>query len=368
MRKIVITGIVIAIVGSFLATLVFLYVRSQGDTEDVNIEQPEVLDIVQKTVATGTISPRHEIEIKPRVSGIIEEIFVEAGQDIEKGALVAKIRIVPDVVRLNDAQAAVRAARINFENAKQELARYEKLRAVVSETEYNQQLVSFQLRQQEVDAAESRVQLVREGASAKSGQASNLVHSTVMGMVLHVPVKEGATVIESNAFNAGTTIATIADMKDMIFSGWVDEADVGKVREGMGLDIRVGALDDEPFKGELEHIAPKASKNDGAIQFEVRAAVAQQNGAFLRAGYSANADIVLERRHQVLAINERVLQFENGEDNKNGNGENRKVYVELQTGPEAWEKRYIEVGLSDGIHIEVLSGLDKDAKIRVPAS
>lgn len=354
MRKWVIIGIVAVVLIAFVGTLAFLWSRSWGGDEELEFETAATREIVQKTVATGAIEPRLEVEVKPQVSGILEKLFVEPGQLIEKDATIARIRVIPDVVRLNDAEASLNAAKISFENAKKELARYEKLRGVVSDTEYNRQLLDYELSQQRLEAAKSNLQLVREGA-ARSGARSNIVRSTVAGMVLDQPVKEGTSVIETNTFNAGSTIATVADMSDMIFTGWVDEADVGKLREGMALDIKVGALEDFSFTGTLEYIAPKSATNNGAIQFEVRAAVEQREGKFLRAGYSANADIVLDRRENALALNERALQFEDS-----------KPYVEVVTGPERLEKRFVETGLSDGIHIEILAGLEPDDRVKVP--
>jgi HlyD family secretion protein len=354
MRKLVVVGVVGAILVAFTGTLAFLWTQSGTEPASFDLERPERRDIVRKTVATGAIEPRLEVQIKPQVSGILEELFVEPGQPIDKDATIARIRVIPDVVRLNDAEASLSAARINYENAKKELARYEKLRGVVSDAEYNRQRLDFELSEQRLDTARSHLQLVRDGA-ARSGARSNIVRSTVAGMVLDVPVKEGTSVIEANTFNAGTTVATVADMTDMIFTGWVDEADVGKLRQGMSLDIKVGALEKVTFLGTLETIAPKSTRNNGAIQFEVRAAVQQREGRFLRAGYSANANIVLDRRTDVLALNERALQFDDSEP-----------FVEVQDGPERFSRRELETGISDGIYIEVVSGLEEGDRVKVP--
>ena len=224
---------------------------------------------------------------------------------------------------------------------------------VISEQDYNQYLLEYELRKQEVEAAENNLELVKEGASKNTGTVSNVVRSTAEGMVIDVPVKEGSFVIESNTFNEGTTIATVANMKDMIFEGKVDESEVGKIKEGMKLDLLVGALQDEKISAELEYISPKGIEEDGAIQFEIKAAVNLNNELFLRAGYSANADIVLQVRDSVLAIKENDLLFEND-----------KVYVEIETGEQLFRKQKIETGLSDGINIEILSGITADQKIK----
>lgn len=345
----------ILVLGAFLWTLFFLYQKSASKPVVYETDTPQITDIVSKTVATGAIVPRREVEIKPRVSGVVEKLYLEPGEKVTDGASIAKIRVIPDMVRLNEAEARMQAATINLKNAEAERQRYEQLQGVVSETELQAQRLNYELRQQELLAAENHVALVKEGAAKSSGKVSNVVRSTVRGTVLQVPVRVGTSVIESNNFNAGTTIAVVADMSDMIFEGRVDESEVGKIQEGMGLDIKVGALDDHSLSGKLEYISPKGMDRDGAIQFEVRAAIAPSDGVFLRAGYSANANIVLDRRQQVLAISESLLQFE-GEE----------VFVEVEVGPQTFEKRHLDLGLSDGIIVEVRAGLSAGDRIKKP--
>jgi HlyD family secretion protein len=224
---------------------------------------------------------------------------------------------------------------------------------IISEFDFNRYMLEYNLRRQELDAAENNLDLIKEGASKKSGSVSNLVRSTADGMILDVPVKQGTFVIESNTFNEGTTIATVANMNEMIFEGKVDESEVGKLKEGMGLLLTIGALDKDTFMADLEYISPKGVEEEGAIQFEIKAAINLKEGTFLRAGYSANADIVLDKRDSVLAIKESNLIFEE-----------EKIFVELETGDQVFEKREIETGLSDGINIEILSGLDPDDEIK----
>lgn len=348
--------VVLVIGGVFVGTLWFLYQKSQAKPVVFETTSPEITDIIKKTVATGALVPREEVEIKPRVSGILHKIHVEPGQKIARGDLIAEVTIIPNMADLNRAESQVRSARIAFDNARRELDRHKSLfqQQVISEAELAKFKVDHELKKQELDAAISNVQIVKEGATRKTGkQANTQVRSTVEGMVLDVPVREGASVIESNSFNPGTTIAAIADMGDMIFQGQVDESEVGKLHEGLALAIKVGALEDQALEGTLEYIAPKGVESEGVIQFEVKAAIKPKEGVFIRAGYSANADIVLDRKDQVLAINEALLQFEEG-----------KAYVEVETGPQTFERRDVEVGLSDGINIEIKSGIDKDAKIK----
>lgn len=345
----------IGILALFAWTLFFLWSKDQAKAVVYKTEKPVRTDILKKTVATGSIVPRQEVEIKPRVSGIVEVLHVEPGQFVKEGDLIAVIKIVPDMVTLSRAEANLNQARISFNNAKRELERHRDLfrQKVISETELSKFELDYELRQEELAAAEDNLALVKRGAS--KGKASNKVMSTVEGMVLAVPVKVGASVIESNTFNAGTTIASVADMNDMIFQGKVDESEVGKIKEGMPLRIKIGALEETVFEGTLEHIAPKGEVVDGVIQFEIKAAIAVKEGVFIRANYSANADVVLDRRDQVLAIPETLLQFDDG-----------KPFVEVEVGPQQFERRDIEVGLSDGINIEVVSGLDENAVIKKP--
>jgi HlyD family secretion protein len=357
MKRLVPFLVVIAIAGVFAGTLYFLYQKSQRQPVVFETQEPVVTDIVKKTVATGSLVPRQEIEIKPRVSGVISKLYVEPGQVVARDALIADIQIIPDVLDLNRAEAQVASARISFENAKRELERNRGLfeRQVVSDAELGRFQLEFELKKQELDAALSNVALIKNGAIRKSNKVSNQVRSTVAGTVLEVPVEVGESVIESNTFNAGTTVATVADMSDVIFLGRVDESEVGKLREGMELSIQIGAVENERLRGTLEYIAPKGVAKEGVIEFEIRAAIEPRADVLVRAGYSANADIVLDRRQQVLAIDEGLLQFEDGQP-----------FVEVEVAPQTFEKRSVEVGLSDGIHIEVLNGLAQGTKIKKP--
>jgi len=339
----------------FIGTAVFLYQKSQEKPVVYETTQPVITDIIKKTVATGKIVPRREAEIKSQVSGVVERIYVEAGQPIEKDALIAKIQIIPNIERLNAAESQLEKARINHDNALREFNRQKKLfdEKLIPEFEFNKYRHELNLQVESVEAAESNLAIIREGASKKAGQISNLVRATLPGLILDIPVEEGTFVTETNTFNAGTTIATIANMQDMIFEGTVDEAEVGKIHEGMELLLNIGAMESEPFVANLEYIAPKGWDDQGTIKFEIRAAVTLRNDRFLRAGYSANADIVLDKREQVLAVNERALLFEGD-----------KTFVEVETAPQTFEKREIKTGLSDGIHIEVLAGVVEEMKLK----
>lgn len=355
MKKIITIIVIIIFVASFIGTGYFLFMKSQKPSEVFETEKPFYTDIIKKTVATGTINPRKEIELKSQVSGVVQEIYVEAGDIVKNNQRVAKIKIIPDVVSLNNAQMRLKTANINFDNAKKELDRQRGLfdDKVISEFDYNQYLLEFNLAKQEVDAAENNLELIREGASKRSGTASNIVYATASGMVLDVPVKQGTFVIETNTFNEGTTIASVADMNEMIFEGKVDESEIGKIKEGMDLVLKIGALETEEITAELEYISPKGIEEEGAIQFEIRAAIHPKENVFLRAGYSANADIVLDKRDSVLAIKESDLIFEDD-----------STFVEVEKGEQQFEKQVVKTGLSDGINIEVLEGVNEETAIK----
>lgn len=355
MKKIFLIVLGICILGLFIGTGYFLYQKSEEKPIVYETEKPYVQNIVKKTVATGSIKPRKEIEIKSQVPGVIEKIYVEAGQVVKEGQLLAKIRIIPNMINLNNAETQLNNARINFENSQIEFDRQRGLyeEKVISDVEFNEAKLDYQIKKEALEAAENNLQLVKVGASKKAGQVTNEVKATVSGMLLDVPVREGSFVIESNTFNEGTTIAFIADMQSLIFEGKVDESEVGKIKEGMDLLLTIGAIEDEQFKATLEYISPKGVDDQGSIKFEIKAALVLSEKDFLRAGYSANADIVLAKKDSVLAVKESDLIFEDG-----------KIFIEVETTPQNFEKREITTGISDGINIEVISGIDKDANIK----
>lgn len=336
----------------------YLYRKSQAKPVVFETESPEIADITKKTVATGSIVPRREVEVKPKVTGVLTELYVEPGKIVKEGEALGKISIIPDAMQTNQAESGVRTAQIAYDNAKRELERNEALfkQGVVADAELQKYRTEFALRKQELATAGSSLQLVKEGATRGQGKASTLiVTATSAGMVIDVPVKVGFSVIQANNFNPGTTVAVIADMDDMIFEGRVDEAEVAKIKEGMKLAIKVGAIEKELLDGSLEYISPKGKTIDGAIQFEIKAKVVRKEGMKIRANYSANADIVLEEKKQVLAVREALVQYKDD-----------KPYVEVETSPQTFVQKDITVGLSDGIKVEVLSGVSKTDKIKIP--
>jgi HlyD family secretion protein len=349
--------IVIIIIVIFGGTIVFLYNKSKSEPVVYETSSPFISDVVMTTVATGSVVPRKEIVITPKVSGIIDKIYVEPGETIVKGDIIAKIKIIPDMLALNNAESRLNRAKINLENSKKDFDRQKDLLAkgVTAEAEFEDYELQYKSAEEELAAAINNLELIKEGQTKKAGKITNtLVRSTIEGMVLEVPVEEGNSVIESNTFNAGTTIATVADMGEMIFEGKIDETEVGKIKEGMPLILTIGAIEDFKFNALLEHISPKGVEENGAIQFEIKANVELNDSIFVRAGYSANADIVLDRRDSVMVIPESLLQFEEG-----------KAFVEVESDkPQVFDKVFIEPGLSDGINIEVVSGLNIKDKIK----
>jgi HlyD family secretion protein len=346
----------VVIGGIFIYTIYFLYQKSQAKPVVFETTAPTTMNIIKSTMATGSVVPRKEVQIKPKVSGIIEELYVVAGNTVRQGDLIAKIKIIPDMVNLNNAQSRLNRARISFEDAKRQYDRQKDLyeQGVIAKAEFETVDVAYKSAQEEVEAAENNLELIKEGQSARSDQPTNtLVRSTVEGMILDIPVEVGNSVIESNTFNDGTTIASIADMGDMIFEGKIDETEVGKIHEGMPLILTVGAIDNASFNATLEFISPKGVEENGAIQFEIKANVELKQDFFIRSGYSANAAVVLARADSVMAIPESLLQFEND-----------SAYVEVETAPQTFEKRFIKTGISDGINVEVVSGLSKEDKLK----
>jgi len=360
MRSLLVVLVLLGLLGGFAGTLFFLYQRSKGDPPVVKTETPAMADIIRKAVATGSIVPRREVLIKPRVSGILKKLYVVAGQTVKEGDPIADVVIIPDVVALTRAEGQVRSANIALTHAALELKRAKQMQegGVLSGRELSDRQLDNDIKAAELSAANEALVVAREGAIARSDKNSNTkIRATVAGTVIDVPVIEGASVIESNNFNEGTTVAIVADMTDMIFLGKVDEADVGKIATGMDVSIQIGAVENKTFEGTLEFIASKGKLVEGAIQFEVKAAIKPVQGVVIRAGYSANAGIVLERRNQVLALNEKLVQFDG-----------TKPFVEIKVGPDKFERRDISVGISDGIKIEVKDGVDADTEIKVPSS
>lgn len=361
------------IVVLFVVALYYLWQKNQEDPVTYSTESPTEETIVVKTVATGSIVPKEEVLIKPNISGVVDEVYVEAGEYVEQGDLIAQIRVIPNVSNLTSAknsissnQTSLQTAEINFNTQKAIYDRQKALfdKGVISANDFDQVNNTFLQAKQQVEQARINVTQARQNYDIiKTGTTSGLgniaqtqVRATVSGMVLDVPVKAGNQVIEANNFNEGTSIASLADVTKMIFEGKVDESEVGKIKEGLPLEITVGAIEDDKFDAVLDYIAPKGVEENGAIQFEIKGTLKKMDSTFIRAGLSANASIILEKAEKVLAIKEALVQYDD---------ETKKPYVEVQVGEQKFERRDLELGIGDGIFVEVKSGITKDDKIKV---
>ena len=343
----------------FIGTFVFLYQNSKTKEDVYGTLTPQRLTIQRTTVLTGKIEPRDEIEIKPQISGIISEILVEAGDVVREGDVIAKIKVIPDASQLSSAQSRVSVAEIDLADAKTKYERDKTLfgKGVVSRQDFEDSEKAWHKAAEELEAARDAYNIVREGVSRLNAKESNtLVCATITGLVLNVPVKVGSSVIQANTMNDGTTVATVADMNKLIFKGKVDETEVGHLRTGMPMDISIGALPSLAPKGVIEYISPKGDDTGGANTFEIKAALELADVSDLRAGYSANATVILERAADVLTVPEAAVTFA---------GDSTFVYVRTDSVPKpVFERRAISTGLSDGINIEVKEGIDSTAVLR----
>lgn len=359
MKKSVTLLILVLILITFGGSMYYLYQKNNQDPVVYQTEKPSRQNIVRKTVATGSILPLEEVLIKPNISGVIEEIYVEGGDYVKAGDMLAKLKVVPNLSALNDAKNAIDDAKITLDDQRRNFERQSGLfdKGVVSKVDLERAQVSYDQARQAFTAANKRYDIVRTGTtSGLSSAANTLIRATVSGMVLEVPVEVGNQVIEANTFNEGTTIAAIADIDKMIFEGKVDESEVGKIREDLPLEITVGAIEDQVFDAVLDYIAPKGNEENGAIQFEIKGTLTKKDNVFIRAGLSANASIILERADSVLALKEALVQFD---------PETQQPFVEVETGSQQFERRDLELGISDGIYVEVKSGIAEEDAVKI---
>jgi len=342
-----------------LGTFYFLWKKAQPVVTVYELVSPETGTIETKTVATGNVEPRFEILIKPQISGIISELMKDAGQQVKSGEIIATVKVIPEMVQLNSAESRVNIAGINFKQVESTFKRDEQLfkQGITTGQEFDVSKANFLVAKEELDNAQNALEIVRDGIARNSKVASTTqIRSTITGMILDVPIKVGNSVIQSNNFNDGTTIASVADMNDMIFRGYVDETEIGRIVEGMPITLTIGAIENRTFDAVLEYVSPKGFERSGAIQFEIKAAITIPDSVFIRAGYSANAEIVLKRADDVMTIPESTVTFA---------GDSAFVQIVKQESPkQVFEKHQITTGLSDGIKIEVKEGLAAEDKIR----
>ena len=356
MRAVLLSLVGAAVTGTFY----FLWKKAQPAVTRYEIVMPGRDTVATRTVATGNVEPRYEVLIKPQISGIISELRKEAGQMVAAGEIIARITVIPEMVQLNSAESRVNVANISLRQIEETFRRDEQLygQKVISTEEYEISRAAFLRAKEERDNAQNALEIIRDGIAKNSRVASTTqIRSTITGMILDIPVKVGNSVIQSNNFNDGTTIASVANMKDMIFRGNVDETEIGRISEGMPIKLTVGALENQSFEALLEYVSPKGVEKNGAIQFEIKAAVTIPEGAFIRAGYSANAEIVLKRAENVLTIPESTVEF---------HGDSTFVYLLKAETPElqTFDRHPVQTGLSDGVKIEIQGGLAAGDKIR----
>ena len=354
--KITLLEVVAAI---FIGTFIFLYQKSKPKTTVYETITPEIADLEKTTVATGKVEPRDEVLIKPQISGIISEVYKEAGQTIKQGEVIAKVKVIPELGQLNSAESRVRVAEISTAQAETDHERIKKLYndKLISREDYEKSEVEIKKAREELQTAKDALEIIKEGITKNSASfSSTLIRSTIDGLILDVPIKVGNSVIMSNAFNDGTTIATVANLNDLIFKGKIDETEVGRIHEGMPVKLTIGALQNLTFDAELEYISPKGVEENGANQFEIKAAVHAPDSVQIRSGYSANAEIVLQRAQKVLAVPEGIIEF---------SGDSTFVWVMTDSIPEQkFERRQIKTGMSDGIKLEIKEGLTGKEKVR----
>ena len=350
-------AITLLILGSLFAAAYFIKTNNKS-VISYETKTPFITSIENKTVVTGKVIPEDEVEIKPQIQGIIETIFVEEGDLVNTGDLLAKIKVVPNEQNLNSAKGRLENAKIVLKNSEVEYNRNKDLfeKGIISKRDFENVKLQYDQAIQNVENSTADLQIIRLGSAGGAASANTNIRATVPGTVLEIPVEEGFQVIASNSFNAGTTIATIADLNKMIFEGKVDEAEVGKLTVGMPLEVNLGAIEDQSLAAKLKFIAPKGNEEQGAVQFIIEADLFLNDSIFIRAGYSANASLVLERKDSIMAIPESILQFDR---------ETEKPYVEIEIGDQKFERKDIEVGISDGINVEILSGLTLEDKIKV---
>lgn len=344
-----------------VGTFVFLWNKTRPEKEVFAIVKPHIDTLEKRAVATGKVEPRDEVLIKPQISGIISEIYKEAGELVQQGEVIAKVKVIPEMATLNSAESRVNVAKISLEQTRRDYDRVKELfdSGVISKEEFEQSETSLSRAEEEMQNAKDNLEIVQNGIASRNAEMSNTqIRSTITGMILDVPVKVGNSVIQSNTFNDGTTIATVADLNDMIFRGKVDETEVGRLKEQMPVKLTIGALQDISLDATLEYIAPKGIEENGVVMFEIKAATKVPADIFIRAGYSANADIVIERREGVLTIPESSVTFEGD-----------KTYVNLLTSDstaveQTFERKEVVLGMSDGVNIEIKEGLSGNENIK----
>jgi HlyD family secretion protein len=359
MKKGITVTVLILIALVFFGALYYLYAKNQEPPVVFETDKVEMKTIVKSTLATGNIVPDEEVLIKPNISGIIEAVYIKAGESVKAGDMIAKIKVVANVSNLSNSQNQVKTTKIDLDNQEKLFQRQKTLfdKGVISANDFEAAQLAYNQAKQNYKASKEGYDIAKTGTTSGLGNYANtLIRSTVNGMVLDVPVKVGNQVIESNNFNEGTTIASVADIGRMIFVGKVDESEVGKIKENMPIEITIGAIENKKFDALLTYIAPKGKTENGAIQFEIKATMTNRDNTFIRAGLSANASIILEKAEKVVAVKESLIQFDK---------KTQKPYLEIENGAQKFQRKDVVLGVSDGIYVEIKSGIKSSDKIKV---
>lgn len=359
MKKRVTISILLVIAIVFGGSMYYLYNKNKQSPIVYTTEKMEVKSIVIKTMATGNIVPKEEVTVKSNMPGIIQEILVKAGDNVKAGDVIAKVRVVPSIDALNSSKNQIQTAKINLDNQQKVYNRQKALyqKGVIALNEFDAVELAYQQAQQNYTASVQNYEIIKTGTTSGLGNAANtIIKSPVSGMILDVPVKVGTQVVQSNNFNDGTTIATVADIRNLIFKGKVDESEVGKIKEKLAIQITVGAIENKTFEAVLDYISPKGITENGAIQFEIEGTLVNRDNTFIRSGLSANASIILDKAENVPALKEALIQFEE---------KTQKPFVEVEIGNQKFEKRFVELGLSDGIYVQIKKGISDKDKVKV---
>lgn len=349
--------IILLILGFLFAIAYFVRTNSTSSIE-YDTSSPFISSIQKTSVVTGTVIPEDEVDIKPQLNGIIDNILVEEGDIVEVGQLIAIIKVVPDERSVYGARAQVTAARLTVQNAERQIKRAKELfeKQIISQQDYEDAELNYNTAKENLIAAQNDLEILRKGSVAGSSTANTNIRATVSGTILEIPVKLGDQVIAANNFNEGTSVAIIADLNEMIFEGQVDEAEVGKLEMGQSLKVNMAAIPGREFDAVLKFVAPKGTEQGGAVQFKIEADLTLDEDTFVRAGYSANGSLVVENKQDIMVIAEALLQFDR---------RTQLPYVEVEISDQNFERRDVTTGLSDGIKVEILSGVSMDDKIKI---
>ncbi len=340
---------------SVIGFILWRNITSSKKTVWVNTESAYITTIEEKRFVPGNLYPLTEIDIKSQISGTLEKIYVKIGDKVKVGDNIAQVKLIPDPSNLERAKSNLIAAKINYENNEKIFKRNEDLfkKSIIPPIQFDEYKRTLDVSKEQYLSAQNQLTLIMEG-TVRNADISNIIKATSTGTIIDLPLKIGSSVIERNNFNAGTTIATIADIDTFIFRGKVNESDMKYLNMGMNLTLYLNAYKDLKKEAKLNKISAKGMEEYGIMKYYIEAQFSLANDSLkIRSGYSANAEMILQRRENVLAVKEKHIQFEND-----------SAYLNIVISDGKEEKRFVTTGLSDGINIEILKGLLKDEKYK----